>query len=93
MVDHQASKVVRRHRYPLARVVPTNNSRILVYLGAINTTLILLLGPFAQQSVSLPLRPVNSTAESGSIPITTQYQVYVSAQTMRESLKTPAPIL
>ncbi|KAK4694881.1 hypothetical protein P7C71_g2768, partial [Lecanoromycetidae sp. Uapishka_2] len=54
----------------------------LVYLAALNTGLILLLGPFAQQSVSLPLRQVNSTANSGSIPSTQQYSFNSTVQSL-----------
>jgi len=55
-----------------------SSCRTLVYLGALNTSLVLLLGSFAQQSVSLPLRPRNSTSSIGSIPIARQYQAYLA---------------
>ena len=60
-------------------------SRYLVWLGALNTSLILLLGPFAQQSVTLPLQPKNETLATASMPIKTQYQSNTFAQILRRS--------
>ena len=58
--------------------------RTLVYLGAINTSLVLLLGPFAQQSLSLPSRQLNESLASGSMPIATQYQGFSALESIRK---------
>ncbi|KAL9041872.1 MAG: hypothetical protein Q9214_003960 [Letrouitia sp. 1 TL-2023] len=54
----------------------------LVWLGAVNTTLILLLGPFAQQSVSLPLQNQSQAPGTALMPIKVQYQSFSSSQSL-----------
>lgn len=47
--------------------------RILVYLAALNAVLILLYGPFVQQSLTLPIRNDKVRGPGGSIPAAVTY--------------------
>ncbi|MCJ1270468.1 hypothetical protein MMC22_010365 [Lobaria immixta] len=62
------------------RLIMKRPKWILVYLGAVSTSLILLLGPFAQQSVSLLPIQRNEAPGSGYMLISTQYQSVNSSQ-------------
>ena len=55
----------------------------LVYLGAVSTLLLLLFGPFVQQSVSFPLQETVVDAKGGSLPRTLVYQASHSSDTLQ----------
>ena len=54
--------------------------KILVYLAALNTALILLYGPFVQQSVALPIRNDKLRGHGGSIPTAVTYGTTATLQ-------------
>ena len=57
----------------------------MAYVAAISPLLILLLGPLAQQSVTLKLRPANTTDAEPTLPTVTNY----TSQTFVDSFDTP----
>lgn len=62
------------------------NSRILVWLGTIDTFLIILFGTFAQQTLQLPTRQYNLT-DPAAIPRSLQYRA--SQPAVQYSIRTP----
>lgn len=54
--------------------------KILIYLAALNAVLILLYGPFVQQSVALPIRNDKLLGHGGSIPVAVSYGTAMTLQ-------------